>query len=46
MVDETHLFNQNERRVLPYLTRGTAEYLPLVMTFDEAQSIGGRRSAG
>jgi superfamily I DNA/RNA helicase len=44
MVDETHLFNENERRVLPYLTRGTADYLPLVMTFDEAQSIGGRRS--
>ncbi len=46
LVDETHLFNENERRVLPYLTRGTAEYLPLVMTFDEAQSIGGRRSVG
>lgn len=46
MVDETHLFNENERRVLPYLTRGTTEYLPLVMTFDEAQSIGGRRSVG
>lgn len=46
MVDETHLFNENERRVLPYLTRGITEYLPLVMTFDEAQSIGGRRSVG
>ena len=44
MVDETHLFNENERRVLPYLSRGTSESLPLVMTFDEAQSIGGRRS--
>jgi hypothetical protein len=44
LVDETHLFNENERRVLPDLTRGTTEYLPLVMTFDEAQSIGGRRS--
>ncbi len=46
MVDETHLFNDNERRVLPYLTRGITEYLPVVMTFDEAQSIGGRRSVG
>jgi superfamily I DNA/RNA helicase len=46
LVDETHLFNENERHVLPYLTRGTTEYLPLVMTFDEAQSIGGRRSVG
>lgn len=43
MVDETHLFNENERRVLPLLTRGTAEYPPLAMTFDEAQSIGGHR---
>jgi superfamily I DNA/RNA helicase len=43
-VDETHLFNENERRVLPYLTRGSQEYLPIIMTFDEAQSIGGRRS--
>jgi superfamily I DNA/RNA helicase len=44
LVDETHLFNENERRVLPYLTRTRGEYLPLIMTFDEAQSIGGRRS--
>lgn len=44
LVDETHLFNENERRVLPYLTRMRGEYLPLIMTFDEAQSIGGRRS--
>ncbi|MCI0557573.1 MAG: UvrD-helicase domain-containing protein [Nitrososphaera sp.] len=44
MVDEVHLFNENERRVLPQLTRGNTEWLPLVMTFDEAQSIGGRRS--
>jgi superfamily I DNA/RNA helicase len=43
MVDETHLFNENERRVLPLLTRGTTEYPPVVMTFDEAQSIGGQR---
>ncbi len=43
-VDETHLFNENERRVLPYLTRGDQEYIPIIMTFDEAQSIGGRRS--
>lgn len=42
-VDETHLFNVNERRVLPLLTRGDSTYPRLVMTFDEAQSIGGRR---
>jgi len=43
MVDEAHLFNENERRVLPLLTRGESEYPRLVMTFDEAQSIGGSR---
>lgn len=44
MVDETHLFNENERRVLPLLTRGDREYPRLIMTFDEAQSIGGQRN--
>jgi superfamily I DNA/RNA helicase len=43
LVDEAHLFNENERRVLPYLTRGGQKYFPIVMTFDEVQSIGGRR---
>jgi superfamily I DNA/RNA helicase len=43
-VDETHLFNENERRVLPYLTRGSQEQVPIIMAFDEAQSIGGRRA--
>jgi hypothetical protein len=43
LVDEAHLFNENERRVLPYLTRGVHKYLPIVMTFDEVQSIGGKR---
>lgn len=46
LVDETHLLNENERRVLPYLLRGDKDFLPLVMTFDEAQSIGGQRSLG
>lgn len=45
-VDEAHLFNQNERNVVPYLTRRISPGLPIVMTFDEAQSIGGRRSEG
>jgi hypothetical protein len=44
-VDETHLFNENERRVLPYLTRGSEEHVPIIMAFDEAQSIGGRRAS-
>ncbi len=29
MVDETHLFNENERRVLPLLCRDTSSLLPL-----------------
>jgi superfamily I DNA/RNA helicase len=44
-VDETHLFNENERRVLPYLTRGSEDNVPIIMAFDEAQSIGGRRAS-
>jgi superfamily I DNA/RNA helicase len=43
LVDETHLFNENERRVLPYLTRNIGDYISIVMSFDEGQSIGGRR---
>src|SRR5882757_9661860 len=42
-VDETHLFNENERRVLPLLTRESGGLVPIIMAFDEAQSIGGRR---
>ncbi|PKO02853.1 MAG: hypothetical protein CVU43_05895 [Chloroflexi bacterium HGW-Chloroflexi-5] len=42
-VDETHLFNDNERRVLPLLTRAESNYPCLVMSFDETQSIGGTR---
>jgi superfamily I DNA/RNA helicase len=44
LVDETHLFNENERRVLPMLCRNASALLPIVMTFDEAQSIGGKRT--
>jgi len=42
-VDETHLFNDNERRVLPLLTKAETDYPYLAMTFDETQSIGGSR---
>lgn len=43
LVDETHLFNENERRLLPLLTCNSSGYLPIIMTFDEAQSVGGKR---
>jgi len=46
-VDETQLFNENERRVLPILTNGSAdEYVPIVLALDEAQDIYGQSTAG
>ncbi len=45
-VDETQLFNENERRVLPLLTRRTSPYVPVVLALDEAQDLYGQASAG
>lgn len=45
-VDEAQLFNENERRVLPFLTRGTANHVPIVLALDEAQDLQGQVSAG
>lgn len=45
-VDETQLFNENERRVLPLLTRGTTSHVPIALALDEAQQLYGQRSAG
>ena len=45
-VDETQLFNENERRVLPLLTKGETEHVPIVLALDEAQDIYGQTSAG
>jgi superfamily I DNA/RNA helicase len=45
-VDETQLFNENERRIFPLLTRGTRGYIPIVIALDDAQAIFGQTSAG
>jgi superfamily I DNA/RNA helicase len=45
-VDETQLFNENERRVLPLLTKSTAPFVPIVLALDEAQDLYGQTSAG
>src|SRR5581483_2995401 len=45
-VDETQLFNENERRLFPLLTRGTTAYVPIVLALDEAQQTQGTTTAG
>ena len=45
-VDETQLFNENERRVLPLLTNGNTDHVPIALALDEAQELYGQRSAG
>ncbi len=45
-VDEAQLFNENERRVFPFLTNGRTQHVPLVLALDEAQDIYGQSSAG
>lgn len=44
-VDETQLFNENERRIFPLLCKSLS-YVPIVLALDEAQSIFGQSSAG
>lgn len=45
-VDETQLFNENERRILPFLTNGLRGYIPIVLALDEAQAFYGQAAAG
>lgn len=45
-VDETQLFNENERRVIPLLSNALQRHVPVVLALDEAQSIYGLGSAG
>lgn len=45
-VDETQLFNENERRLFPLLTRGNTSHVPVVLALDEAQQTRGVTSAG
>jgi superfamily I DNA/RNA helicase len=45
-VDETQLFNENERRLFPLLSRGNRSHVPVVLALDEAQQTRGGQSAG
>jgi hypothetical protein len=45
-VDETQLFNENERRLFPLITRGTTSHVPVVLALDEAQQTRAVQSAG
>jgi hypothetical protein len=45
-VDETQLFNENERRLFSLMTKGTSSYVPIVLALDDAQEIYGQSSAG
>jgi hypothetical protein len=45
-IDETQLFNENERRLFPLLTRGTTAHVPVVLALDEAQQTRAVPSAG
>jgi len=45
-VDETQLFNENERRIFPLLTTGLTSYAPIVLALDQAQDVYGQATAG
>lgn len=45
-VDETQLYNENERRLFSYLTKQSSGNLPIAVAVDEAQSIENASSAG
>jgi hypothetical protein len=44
-VDESQLFNANEKRVFHLLTRGDRQYVPIALALDQAQDLMGQ-SAG
>ena len=45
-VDETQLFNENERRLIPLLTNGLRTHVAVVLALDEAQDVFARSTAG
>lgn len=40
-VDETQLFNENERQLFSFLTKNNSSYVPIVLALDEAQDLKG-----
>ena len=45
-VDETQLFNENERRIFPLLSNNAFSHVPIVLALDEAQDVYIQSSAG
>ncbi|MFH2051115.1 MAG: UvrD-helicase domain-containing protein [bacterium] len=45
-VDETQLFNENERRLLALMTKSTIPFVPVTMALDDAQELYGQSTAG
>ena len=45
-IDEAQLFNENERRIFQYLTKGATNHVPIALALDEAQEPFGFSSAG
>ena len=45
-IDETQLFNENERRIIPLLTNGIRKHVPVALALDEAQAVYGQSAAG
>lgn len=45
-VDETQLFNENERKLFSLLTKSNDKFVPVVLALDEAQDLRGAMSKG
>jgi len=45
-VDETQLFNENERKLFSLLTKGNSRYVPIALALDEAQEPYSASAAG
>jgi superfamily I DNA/RNA helicase len=45
-VDEAQLFNENERRIFPLLTKSEIPHVPIALALDQAQASYGQSSAG
>jgi superfamily I DNA/RNA helicase len=46
LVDEAQLFNENEKRLFPLLSKGASAHVPIALALDEAQEIYGFTAAG
>ncbi|WP_303671080.1 UvrD-helicase domain-containing protein [Pseudomonas aeruginosa] len=46
LVDEAQLFNENERRLFPLLTKSDVPHVPIALALDQAQATYGQSSAG